>query len=216
LWANRFLAVAEHLKIKKHIIVGDLFDCDWAKAHPSTDGEERPGLDGEAAYSDPLIKALLEQFDENIHECGNHETRPARTIARIQFRHVAGYLGLGRAEKRYAFTEYDKIEIGNRWLLVHPDSYSQVSGSTAVRLAEKYHRNICNAHGHFIALRYDRSGKYMAADLGGMFDISKVAYINLHTTTHPFWNNGFGVLKDGYFHHFHAGTDFRYWIGKSK
>ena len=212
LWVNRLLAVAKHLGIRRHIIVGDLFDFDWAKAHKSTDGEANPGLDKEAEYSDPLMKALLVHFDENYLICGNHETRPSRNFDnKIQFRHIKEFVGLDSAGKKFLFTEFDKMEVGTKWLLVHPKSYSQVSGSVAVRLAEKYHRHILNAHGHFIALRYDRSGMYMGVDLGGMFDGRKVGYASLVTTTHPFWNNGFAVLRDGYFHHFHAGTDFSQW-----
>jgi len=212
LWVNRLLAVANRFEIKKHIIVGDLFDMDWAKSHPTTDGEQRPGLDGEKEQSDPIVKALLLRFDKNVHICGNHETRPARNVIRVQFRHVARYLGLDSAKERYSFSEYDQLEVGTKWLLVHPQSYSQISGSVAVRLAEKYHRHVLNAHGHFIALRWDRSGDYLAVDLGGMFDQRKVAYSSLHTTTHPFWNNGFGMIWNGHFYHFHQGTDWRFWL----
>jgi len=210
-WVNRLLSVAAFCGIRKHIIVGDLFDCDWAKAHPSTDGEQRPGLDGEAEASDPLVQALLQSFDLTVLICGNHETRAARNIAKVQFRHIAGYVGLGRATSGFMFSEYDKLEIGSKWLLVHPRSYSQISGAVAIRLAEKYHRHVLNAHGHFAALRYDRSGDYMGIDLGGMFDVKKVGYIGLHTTVHPNWNPGFAMLLDGHVHHFHAGTDFSRW-----
>jgi len=213
-WVNYLLAIAQKTGIKRHIIVGDLFDFDWAKSHPSTDGEVRPGLDGEAQHSDPLIRVLLTQFKQTYLVCGNHETRAARNIARVQFKHIAGFLGLDLAQERFMFTEKDHLYIGNDWMVVHPKSYSQVSGSVAVRLAEKYHRNIITAHGHFASERWDRSGKYRGIDLGGMFDTEKIAYINLTTTTHPSWNNGFAILQDGYLVRFQAGKNFRRWIGR--
>jgi hypothetical protein len=210
-WVNKLLSVADYCGVKEHIIVGDLFDCDWAKKYPSTDGEQRPGLDGEAAGTDPLIKALLGSFDNTLLVFGNHETRPARNVAAVNFRHIAGYLGLDKAKENFSFTEHDQLKIGTKWLLVHPVSYSQISGAVAVRLAEKFHRHILNAHGHFSAMRWDRSGEYQCVDLGGLFDQRKIAYASLRTTTHPSWNPGFGLILDGYFHHFHAGTDFRDW-----
>ena len=209
-WINRMFAIAKKMGVKKHVVVGDLFDMDFAKQQKLNEGEKQSTLDKERELCAPLMKAL-NYFDEIYGIVGNHETKPGRiTDARIQFRHIIQYLTEGLGTK-FKFSIYDKIKIGDKWLLVHPRSYSQVSGSVAVRLAEKFHRHVLNAHGHFIALRYDRSGQYMGVDLGGMFDTSKIAYINLKTTTHPFWNGGFGMIYDGYFHHFHAGTDWSIW-----
>lgn len=215
LWVNRLLTVAQKTGIDRHIIVGDLFDCDWAKSHPSTDGEIRPGLDGEAECSDPLIKALLTQFNETYLVCGNHETRAARNIAKVQFKHIAGFLGLDLAKQGFMFTEKDHLFVGNDWMVVHPKSYSQVSGAVGVRLAEKYHRNILTAHGHFAAERVDRSGDFVEVDLGGMFDTKKIGYINLTTTTHPDWNNGFVMFRNGHHHRFTKWTDFTPWLNGS-
>ena len=214
LWVNRKLVIADKFGIKKNIEVGDLFDFDFIKMHKPIDGEKRLGLDGEVEHCNPLIKAL-DYFDENNVLRGNHEWRASRyTDSKIQARHLFGIFGAEIWKKKFKYSVYDKMMIGKKWMLVHPQSYSQISGSTAVRLAEKFHRHVLNAHGHFIALRYDRSGKYMGIDLGGMFDKSKISYINLQTTTHPIWNNGFGMIYDGHFYHFHEGTDWKYWLGK--
>jgi len=75
-----------------------------------------------------------------------------------------------------------------------------------VRLAEKTHRHVLNAHGHFMAMRYDRSAKFMCCDIGGMFDIKKIDYICKKTTTHPTWNNGFAVIMDGGIELIHSGN----------
>ena len=213
LWVNRLLLLAMKYEIKKHIIVGDLFDMDFAKFFAQMEGEEGSTLDKEIEFSDPLLQTL-DYFDETILICGNHETRLGRmTNAKIQFRHIQQIFGQRVNAKSRRFIEYDKLEIGDRWLLVHPKSYSQISGNVAIRLAEKYHRHVLNAHGHFTALRFDRSGEYMAIDLGGMFDVQKISYLNLKTTTHPAWNNGFGMIYQGYFHHFHSGTNWDVLLG---
>jgi len=208
-WINRLLLIADKFKIKKSIIVGDLFDMDFAKKFYD---DEHTTLDIEITHASPVIKAL-DYFEMNYLVRGNHEKRVnISTDSRIQARHLFGLFGKDVWEKKFRFTPYDKISIGKKWLLVHPRSYSQIGGAVAIRLAEKFHRHVLNAHGHFIALRYDRSGKYMGVDLGGCFDIRKIKYISETTTSHPFWNQGFGMIYNGHFHHFHNGTDWGYWL----
>jgi len=212
-WVNRLLLIAQRFNIKKHIIAGDLFDMNFAKWQTIIDGDHDTDLDEETISTEPLIKAL-DWFNDTFLICGNHETRLSRiTDARIQMKHIIRYIGEGFGGK-LRFSEYDKVNIGDKWLVVHPKSYSQISASVAVRLAEKYHRHVLNAHGHFIALRFDRSGKYMGVDLGGMFAQDKIGYCSLSTTTHPFWNNGFGAIINGYFYHFHEGTDWKFWFDR--
>jgi hypothetical protein len=214
LWTNRYLTIARKYEIKKQIIVGDLFDMDFAKSHPITDGEKPSFIEDEKKQSDPLIQTLS-WFDETWLVCGNHETRISRiTEARVQFSQLVDFFCKDLIQKKFNFTIFDKVQIGEKFLLIHPKSYSQISGATAVRLAEKYHKHILAAHGHFSALRWDRSGKYMGIDIGGMFDQRKIAYVNLLTTTHPSWENGFVVILNGHAYQFHQETDFCWWLNK--
>ncbi len=216
LWFNRMLAVARKLGIRKQIIVGDLFDMAFVCKWPLQDGQKSTDLDEEKSLMDPIFKAM-DYFDENVLINGNHERRVGRfSESAIQARHLFGYFGADIWERKFKYSVYDKANIGDKWIVVHPRSYSQVSGAVAIRLAEKFHRHALNAHGHFTSMRWDRSGEYMGVDLGGIFDQDKVAYINLTTTTHPTWNNGFGMLLDGYFYHFTEATDFNFWLSKRK
>ena len=218
IYINRFLQVADKFKIRKNVIVGDLFDMDFAKwalfKQAKDEGEQESTLDKEIARVEPVIQAL-DYFDKNILVMGNHEFRVDRmTGGTIQSRHLMKLFWGDNFARKITASPYDKMRIGDDWLVVHPHSYSQIGGSVAIRLAEKYHRHTLNAHGHFIALRYDRSGEYMGIDLGGMFDTQKVEYINKTTTTHPFWNNGFGMIYNGKFYHFHKNSDWDYWLGR--
>lgn len=207
-WINRLLKIADVFKIRKHIIIGDLFDFDFAKKWYS---DEKSNLDKEIEYVSPVI-ATLDYFDENYLIQGNHETRVGRiTDGKVKARHLFRLFGPEIWDKKFRYTLYDKMKIGNDWLLVHPNSYSQVSTSVAKRLAEKFHRNVINTHGHFVAFAYDRSGRFQVYDLGGMFQRDKIEYINKSTTTHPLWNNGFGVLRNGKFWHFTDSTDWEFW-----
>jgi len=211
-YENRLLGIAERFRIKRHIIIGDLFDMDFIKRHAVNDGEEMLGLDGEVYHSDPVIN-VCDYFDENYLITGNHERRVGiQTEARLQAKHLFGLFGAEIWDKKFKYSVYDKLFIGDDWMVVHPVSYSQISTSVAKRLAEKFKRNVINSHGHFVGMTYERSGTYLAVDLGGMFDIRKVAYINLRTTVHPVWKNGFGMLRNGKFWHFTDETDWNYWF----
>lgn len=212
LWINRGLAMADKFKIKKHIIIGDLFDFNALKYFTVDDGGPVRDFDKEIAQTDPVIKAL-DYFDENILLCGNHERRVGmKTDSMIQARHLFGLYGEGVWNRKFKYSVYDKLFIGKKWMVVHPRSYSQISTSVAKRLAEKYHRNVLNAHGHFVGMTYDRSGKFLAIDLGGMFETKKIDYINLQTTTHPNWKNGFGILYNEKFYFFNDETDWNFWL----
>jgi len=211
-WLNRSLAIADSIGVKDCIIAGDLVDFDFIKSWPNDRIEEQSTFDSERRATEKLFQAF-DYFDDITLIKGNHENRVNRaTDGKIQARHLFEIIGKEVWEKKFAYSVYDKLFIGDKWMVVHPRSYSQISASVAVRLAEKYYRNILNAHGHFFALRYDRSGEYMALDLGGLFDPEKIGYINLKTTTHPTWNPGFAVVRaDGTIHIFHEGTDWSYY-----
>ena len=212
IWENRLLAIADRFGIRNHIITGDLFDMDFIKKYPDFDGVDKSTLDKEVFHTDPLIRAL-DYFDENYLITGNHERRVnLSTEAKIQASHLFGLFGKEIWDKKFRYSVYDKMFVGDNWMVVHPRSYSQISTSVAKRLAEKYKKNIINSHGHFVGMTYERSGTHLAIDLGGMFDVRKIDYINLRTTTHPFWKNGFGMLRDGKFWHFTDETDFNYWL----
>ena len=208
LWCNRFVMVSQVLGINKAVIVGDLLDMDFAKkwfdVEPST-------LDREEMLSDPVFK-LLNYFKSVVLIMGNHEKRPElSTDARIQAKHLFRIFGKDIWREKFKLIPRTRVWIGNTYLCVHPRNYSQISAAVALRLAEKHNCHVLNAHGHFVALRYDRSGEYMGVDLGGLFDINKTKYIHEQTTTHPVWNNGFGMIKNKKFHLFHENTDWAEW-----
>jgi len=209
---NRALQVADNMGIKECIIAGDLIDNDFIKYYPNPRIEDISTFDKEKEKTQLIFK-MLDYFDRNILIKGNHENRVNRaTDGKIQARHLFENIGKEVWEQKFMYSTYDKLFIGDEWMIVHPQSYSQISASVAVRLAEKYHRHVLNAHGHFFAFRYDRSGEYMAVDLGGMFDPRKFQYINEKTTTHPVWNSGFVVItKNNRIHLFHENCDWEYY-----
>ena len=161
-YLNRLLAIADKFGITKAVSVGDTLDMDFAKFFYDP---EKGDLDAEIAKSTPLFQAL-QYFDEVVFIQGNHEKRPGRmTDGKVQARHIFKIFGEKVWTEKFKYIENKtRLKIGEKWLVTHPTNYSQLSASVAVRLAEKYHRHVINAHGHFIAFRYDRSGKYQCYD----------------------------------------------------
>ena len=209
---NRKLAIAHKFKVTNNVQIGDTLDFNFIKSYPIMDGEAETNLDKELIQSAPSIKALL-YFKKNYLLRGNHEFRVSRyTNSLIQARHLYKIFGEAKWGVNFIYSDYDKINIGKKWMLVHPQSYSQVATSVAKRLAEKFHRNVINSHGHLSGSTYDRSGKFLAIDLGCMIDKGKIGYINLTTTTHPTWKNGFGMLYNEHFYHFTEETDWNWWL----
>jgi len=209
LWVNRFLMMADLFRVKKAIMVGDLLDCQFASKWYS---EDSVGLDKEIDSVRSLFNVLGSAF-EKIYWCrGNHENRIGMmTDGAVQLRHLGRSFAGELWDKKISYSRYDKFFVGDDWMLVHPKSYRQAVISVARELAAKYLRNIINTHGHFVGSGYDKSGRFQCYDLGGLFDVSKVDYAQLNTTTHPAWGNGFGILRAGKLWHFTENDDWDYW-----
>ena len=215
-WVDRYFAVAKKFEIEKQIIVGDLFEFSAISSFPPmTDNGNELSFSAELDTCRELISRMNKVFKKSFLVSGNHERRIYRAFeSAIPFSMILRYFP--EMEKNFIFTPYDKVAVGNDWLLLHPVSYSQISGNVAFRLAAKFRKNILNAHGHFFCLRYDASGKNLVIELGGLFDVEKIDYINLKSTTHPFWNPGFCMLRKGKIHLFHQFTDWEFYLGKER
>ena len=211
-WHNRSLQIAERFGIKKLIVIGDLVELGFAAYFYSDD---KPSIEDEEGENKRLIQSMLIHFEQVYLVKGNHENRLGRNTngiikAQTLLKEWAG----PEYGKRFVFSLYDKLTIGGEWLCVHPKSYSQKAGIASRQLCSKYLKNIINTHGHHVGRNFDPSGKFLAIDLGGMFDPDKFEYMNMKTTTHPIWNPGFGMLKNGYFYLFDSRTDWDFWLDK--
>lgn len=206
-WINRTLLVAEKEKCDHILIAGDLFEMGFAKHWLTYEGEKDLTMSEEVEGLEQIFK-WLDYFKKIYLIRGNHESRVTRLKeAKIQAGGIIKLMTEKIYHDRFKYSYYDKAEIGDDWLAIHPKSYSQISASTAVRLTEKFHKHILNAHGHFFAVRYDRSGKHMGIDLGGLFDVTKIGYKTLQTTTHPEWQNAFATLIDNHINFYWEGTN---------
>jgi hypothetical protein len=209
LWMNRLLMIAERFKIRKHIIAGDFYDMSAVSKFLT---EEPKDVDKEVIDTEPAFK-MIDYFDKNYFIQGNHERRiGAFTEGALRAKHMYKVFGMDKYDSKIVYSIYDRIAIEDRYLIMHPKSYSQISTAVSKRMAEKFHCHILNAHGHFSGVTFDRSGRYLCVDLGGLFDTQKIEYTSIKTTTHPCWNNGFGMIRNGKFTLFHQETDWTYWL----
>lgn len=143
------------------------------------------------------IAALLEWFETIYIIKGNHDDRFIRALGwKLDF--VASMkLILGKVYKdnkdRFHLSNLDHMYVygkeGQKYYVNHPKAYSRTPLATGRALAAKHHCNIICAHAHHHAIGTDISGQYVVAEMGGLFDAEKQAYLR-EATTFPKQVNG--------------------------
>lgn len=188
----RVTRAAEKYDCPDLAIVGDLFDADHFTNLDKVPRGSSFGQDLDDV--DKLFDEFLRVF-ENIYVMpGNHDWRIMRTLGfQVTFPEVARML---RNSKAVKFFSLPQLCVNDRYLLVHPNSYSRKATMVAVDLCVKYRMTVLSAHGHQAGFRYDPSGEDIGMDLGGMFDESRIEYRHAKPTTHGAWNPAFAIIKE--------------------
>lgn len=221
-YVNVMIERARQLKISTLAIAGDFFNFDALSSYDPKQDDANLGRE----YSESLavMRVLLETFDKIIYIWGNHDARFHRALGyAIQFKEamklVFGALGKEALERIY-FSNLDHFWIGvgeptferekverdqdmwlphDRYYVCHPKSYTRVPLSNARKLADKYRANVITAHSHHCAVGYAVDGRKVVAEIGGLFNRHKTAYLQ-RSTTHPTWQQGYAYLRDGRLH----------------
>jgi hypothetical protein len=152
----------------------------------------------ETQTASDLLVEVSTVFSRIIILSGNHEYRMVKALA--------GQLPFSEIMKGWECHDIigDNLEVedlpvallGDWGMVCHPGNYSKSSGAVAVRLAEKYQRDVFMGHDHFIAFRFDISGKHKAISLGCCCREDLMPYKQFNVTTHPVWNIGFITVID--------------------
>jgi predicted phosphodiesterase len=197
-YTNVFIEDSRKRGAKKLIVAGDFFNFDALSAYYPK--QETAGLQTELFEASSVMKALLESFDEVTYLWGNHDARLHKALGfTIQFQEamkmVFGELGK-EALARIKFTNLDHVWIGDSWYVCHPANYTRVPLSTARTLSTKYECNVITAHSHHCAVGYGINGSNVVAEIGGLFDRHKTAYLQ-RSTTFPTWAQGYAFLEEG-------------------
>lgn len=201
-YANSFISRCKEREIRTLVIGGDFFNFDsLSQYHPKQHGDS---LARELKAGWQVMEALGETFDNIYYIWGNHDARLHKTLGyTLQFKEamrvVFGSLGDDLLSK-ITFSNLDHLWIeqstGSKWYICHPANYTRVALSTARVLAAKYSANIITAHAHHCALGFAADGTKIVCEVGGLFDVSKTAYLQ-RTTTFPTWTQGYVILEAG-------------------
>lgn len=179
---------------RKLFIVGDYFNFDVLSHWSIIQGgdEEDNELSDEINLGTKILQKYERVFDEIYYSLGNHEERFLKAIKHsLSYKLMLDFLNIESLQLIEGYHFYlDNIRV------THPKSYSQIKLSVAGRLCDKYCCDVIQAHGHFATCGYSRGG-FRAVDLPCMADWHRVLYMTRSDTTHPLWNNGFLVYKDG-------------------
>lgn len=201
---NTFLTTCRRMNVKNLIINGDFFNGDaLSKYMPK---QANAGLEIELIHANYLMGKLLETFETIVFLKGNHDYR--YVVGRdysISFADAMrdAFSPLGDAVDRIVFTNLDHCYIesySGRYYVCHPKSYSQIPGTTALKLSQKFNDcHIITGHSHHCAMMYTKDGERLAVEIGGFFDAEQTQYLQ-DSTTFPKWTNGFGILhcEDGF------------------
>lgn len=205
LYANRMIQTAHREGLSNLLIAGDFFNFDSLSAYDPKQTDD--SLERELDEAVHVMRELLDQFEHIYFLWGNHDARMHRALGyKVQFktamRTMFGVLGY-EALSRVSFTNLDHmwIEAGDDfpWYVCHPKAYNSVPLTGAIRLSAKMNANVITAHSHHCAVGHGTDGKKVVAEIGGLFDKDKTAYLQ-RTTNFPTWQQGFAWLKNGRLH----------------
>lgn len=188
------IQIAKRFGITQLIINGDFvaldsFSC-WARA-----AVYKIAFKQELEAAHIAMQVFLQTFTEITWLTGNHERRLAHkldgevTIGDF-FANISGV----------TFSEYAHAILksgGHDIFVTHQKNYSIIPLSVPLRLAAIKHMNILCAHGHHLALGYDKSGKYWIAEGGHCRNVENTMYKQIQVTCHPEWNPGFIMILNG-------------------
>ena len=181
-------------KIETIIINGDFLDCKNISSFTDLQQIELT-FENELEEAGKLLKLINRSFDNIYFINSNHEARFARKMEgnaniRDLFKMFDGNMEQGID---YQISIYDFCILNNSTYICHPNNYSVVPLSIPRALATKYHLNVICGHLHRLALGKDISGKFYCAESGGLFDPSKLEYLQ-NTNKSPMQESGFIII----------------------
>lgn len=183
------------------VIAGDLFNMDALSDYfPKQDDQE---VDNEIASGAALLELLLDVFDVVVVTKGNHDIRLQKALGyRLKFEHTLRMFlpGLPKEKSdRLLITGRDYAIVDTpegEWRLCHTRQYSETPLAVPIKIADVNQQHVGGFHRHHHAAGFSRSGK-MVFEGGGAFDTERTEYLEQWSTTHPKWQPGWTLLKDG-------------------
>lgn len=199
-FARLVIPASEYYGVKTLVINGDLLNVDWLSKYPVL-RLPSSGTD-ELAAARGLMEEWLRYYERIILLPGNHEDRFLK--ANMGHLDVRALVRLLTRSDKVEVSNFDHLYLnnssGNRWLVAHGANYSINQLNVADALAQKFQANVIVGHQHHLAQGYDRYKRYIIIDNGGLFDVTKMAYVSMRAKKNAGMQQGFTVLKRGYPH----------------
>lgn len=202
----------KHLKKpRKLIIAGDFYNMDAFSKYVNVVPVPTWGMERDAAKN--LLTIYSQTFEEIWMLCGNHERRILEKLnGELDINDVlAASLPRGKVKA----TVLDRCTVNTsqgKYTVVHGASYGKKSLNNADEYAQKYQSHIISHHEHHAALGRDRYDRYHIVNNGGLFDSSKMSYVQEKTSTMAGMSQGFTMVKNGYPYLFGKFTDWDRWL----
>lgn len=209
------MRIARVLHLKKLLINGDLIDFDRISSY-DTSGEQYSTTE-QIVITTNFLRRCLEWFDEIFITMGNHDIRIIRMLKKLKKMSeddeweamvtLAGgdtkmspfeiFSKFVSCRGKVTLSEYPLCEVGDKFVVCHPATYSRIAGKTEAALAGLFRKHVFGAHGHLFGMMFEPSGTNFGIQPGAMTEAGFHRYKNINVTTHPDWQKGFGWIKSG-------------------
>jgi len=200
--AQRVLDVAVFYGLTELVIAGDLVDLD---SQSSFKRKLRPvSLEQELEAARELLAYYAQHFKRIWIMPGNHEDRLLKKLdGELTFNLFTDLIRppIDGAKDTFIFTPYDNLSVvsgGQEYMVVHQRNASAISLKVGESLAWKFQKNMIVTHQHNSAKGFDRYGRYLIIDSGGLHDQERTPYMSLKTGTNPVHDEGFVTIIDGW------------------
>lgn len=198
-FAEKANKVGEYFGTKRMIIAGDLMDSGSQARFKRKVRPSRFSVDLDMARK--LLVFWSEWFDEIWFLPGNHDDWFLENEdGNIDIQDMYHLLRGDELRGKFIATPYDRVTLnssGEFWTIPHQAEASTYSLKVGEQLAWKYQTHVVVPHQHNHALGYDRYGRYLIADVGGLHDQKKMDYMQLKTSTRPEFDKSFVAIIDG-------------------
>jgi len=200
--AQRVVDVAGYYDITTMVIAGDLLDMDSQSTFKRKVRSVPLAQEIDAARE--LLAYYAQHFTRIWVMPGNHEERLLKHLdGELTFDLFTDLIRPPDPElvDVFMFTPYDQITIdsgGHEYMVVHQRNSSAISLKIGESLAWKYQKNMIVTHQHNSAKGYDKYGRYLIIDSGGLHNQKRTPYMGLKTSTGPVHDEGFVTVVNGW------------------
>ena len=199
---ERLMTDSDKAGVRRLVICGDTFDLNSMNHKRGSNYQRKAQDDVEAAR--PVLKALLECFEEIQVFSGNHDDWIAQAM-RDHFSTSFLFSSFFKEMPKIKWSKYGQADVmsgGKKWKLLHGTSFSGANPlGPAKRYASQFQCNIVSGHQHRCEDGWDVSGNFRCVVLGGAYDPTRMSYLHRQPSPCGLPKRSFGILRDGYLHH---------------